>query len=63
MVDLIDVTAPVVGLSHDRDWHGRMGLSTKNYEICLTAAGARIREISPANDTVEDVLATVDAIV
>lgn len=60
---IIDPKAPRVALSMDREWHGQLGLSTKNYEICLTAAGAAIHAVDVENENVEDVLNSVDAVV
>jgi gamma-glutamyl-gamma-aminobutyrate hydrolase PuuD len=43
----VPADAPVIGVSLDTAWHARAGLSTKNYEICLTLVGARILEMRP----------------
>eukprot|EP00019_Armaparvus_languidus_P006971 CAMPEP_0168601256 /NCGR_PEP_ID=MMETSP0420-20121227/13320_1 /TAXON_ID=498008 /ORGANISM="Pessonella sp." /LENGTH=289 /DNA_ID=CAMNT_0008639601 /DNA_START=9 /DNA_END=875 /DNA_ORIENTATION=- len=54
---MLDPNPIRVALSLDRDWHGKLGLSTKNYEVCLTAAGAVNK------DNVDEVLSSVDAVV
>ena len=34
---MLDPNPIRVALSLDRDWHGKLGLSTKNYEVCLVS--------------------------
>lgn len=54
--------APVIGVSFDRAWHARAGISTKNYELCLRRAGARIVELEPGRDDPEVVVEQLDGI-
>ena len=54
--------APRIGVSYDTAWHARAGLSTKNYEVCLTRAGAEIVELRPGADDPEQVLDRIDAL-
>jgi gamma-glutamyl-gamma-aminobutyrate hydrolase PuuD len=54
--------SPVIGVCYDRAWHARAGISTKNYELCLTQAGAQILELDPDRHQVEQVLDDVDAL-
>ncbi|REJ87848.1 MAG: hypothetical protein DWQ29_08990 [Planctomycetota bacterium] len=55
-------TAPRIGVSYDTAWHARAGISTKNYEVCLTRAGAAIVELRPEVDDPETVLDRIDAL-
>ncbi len=50
----VPADAPVIGVSLDTAWHARAGLSTKNYEICLTLVGARILEMGQLVDRQRD---------
>ena len=59
---VVPENAPVVGVCFDRAWHSRAGISTKNYEFCLTRAGARIRELDPQSDDPFHVLDQIDAL-
>ncbi len=54
--------AAVIGVCYDSAWHAQAGITTKNYEVCLTRAGARILELDPDEHDAEQVLDKVDAI-
>jgi len=55
--------APVIGVSYDQAWHAHWGLSTKNYELCLLRAGARIVVLQPGEDDPRTVLDGIDGLV
>ena len=54
--------APRIGVSYDTAWHARAGVSTKNYAVCLTRAGARIIELRPGVDDPAQILDRIDAL-
>ena len=58
----IPADAPVVGISYDTAWHARARISTKNYEIALTRAGAKVLELDSERDRPDDVLDRIDAL-
>ncbi len=54
--------APVVGVSCDTAWHSELGISTKNYEISLIRAGARMEWLRPGEARPDDLLDRIDAL-
>lgn len=58
----IPTDAPVIGVSYDTAWHARAGISTKNYELCLIRAGARIVELDYDSDDPTELLKRIDAL-
>ena len=54
--------APLVGASLDTAWHARVGLSTTNYELALTRAGARLRDLLPGSGDPETILDQIDGL-
>jgi gamma-glutamyl-gamma-aminobutyrate hydrolase PuuD len=58
----VPADAPVIGVSFDQAWHAHCGLSTKNYELCLLRAGARIRILDPGEDDPHKVLDEIDGL-
>jgi gamma-glutamyl-gamma-aminobutyrate hydrolase PuuD len=54
--------APVIGVTFDTAWHARARISTKNYEIAVTRAGGRLLEIDFDQDTPDEILDQIDAL-
>ncbi|MBT4866205.1 MAG: gamma-glutamyl-gamma-aminobutyrate hydrolase family protein [Planctomycetaceae bacterium] len=54
--------APVIGVTFDTAWHARARISTKNYEIAVTRAGGRLLEIDFDQDTPDEILDRIDAL-
>lgn len=59
---LVLADAPVIGLSCDTAWHARAGITTKSYEIALTRAGGKIRQLWPGDEAPEKILDGIDAL-
>lgn len=54
--------APVIGVSYDKAWHARAGISIKNYELCLIRSGARVVELDYDSGDPTELLEGIDAL-